>query len=249
MEMGAAVAGLDACRQGGNVLHGAGFVVHRHAGGQHGVLVHRGQEFLDVQVAVRLGQDLHHLKAFVFQRAGRKLHAGVFKPRDHHLVAPLPPGHGRAPDGHIVAFGAAAGEVDLVAAAVQRFGDAGPGIFDAVLGSHRRVVEAAGIGPQFHQRIVDDLGHRRVDAGGCGVVQIMKLGVGKHTDSSHFCTKLYRINYTRPPPEKQPPTQNFFSVLAQKNRGPAFHRSAAKMYAYSPKSSAAFFIIWRMGRL
>ena len=40
--------------------------------------------------------------------------------------------HGRAPDGHIIAFGAAAGEVDLILAAMQGLCNACAGRVDPV---------------------------------------------------------------------------------------------------------------------
>ena len=69
---------------------------------------------------------------------------------------------------------------------MQRFGNAGAGRFNAVLRGHGGVVQAAGVGPEFHQRVVDDLGDSGVHAGGGGVIQIMELRVGKHRHSSHF---------------------------------------------------------------
>ena len=64
MEVGAAVACLDALAQRGNVLHRAGLVVDGHTGGQHGVLVDFRKEFLGVDAAVRAGQHFNHGEAF-----------------------------------------------------------------------------------------------------------------------------------------------------------------------------------------
>lgn len=105
---------------------------------------------------------------------------------DDDLIAPVAAGHRGTIDGHIVALRPAGREVNFIAAAVQRFGNAGAGRFDTVLRGHGGVVQAAGVGPEFHQSIVDDLGHGGVHAGGGGVIQIMDLRVGKHRHSSHF---------------------------------------------------------------
>ena len=72
------------------------------------------------------------------------------------------------------------------------------------LGGNGGVIQAAGIGPKLSQRLADGLRHRRIHPGRGGVIKIMQLGVGKHnTHSSHYCTKLYRLNYTRSPSKKQ----------------------------------------------
>ena len=65
MEVGAAVARLDALAQSRNVLHRAGLVVDGHAGGQHGIFVDLLQEFLCVDATVPAGQNLHHREALV----------------------------------------------------------------------------------------------------------------------------------------------------------------------------------------
>ena len=183
-----------------DVLHGAGLVVDGHAGGQHRVFVDLGQEFLRVNASVRPGHDLDDGEALVLQRADGALHAGVFKTRDDDFIAPVLTRAGRAGHGHVVALTAAGREVDFIAAAVQRFGYAGAGRGNGILRGNGGVIQAAGVGPKLSQRLADSLRHRRVHPGRGGVIKIMQLGVGKHsTHSSHYCTKLYRLNYTRSP--------------------------------------------------
>ena len=204
MEVGAAVARLNALAQRRDVLHGAGLVVDGHAGGQYRVFVDLGQEFLRVNASVRPGHDLDDGEALVLQRADGALHAGVFKARDDDLIAPVLTRAGRAGHGHVVALTAAGREVDFIAAAVQRFGHAGAGRGNGILRGNGGVIQAAGVGPKLSQRLADGLRHRRVHPGRGGVIKIMQLGVGKHsTHSSHYCTKLYRLNYTRSPSKKQ----------------------------------------------
>ena len=174
------------------------------AGGQHRVFVDLGQEFLRVNASVRPGHDLDDGEALVLQRADGALHAGVFKACDDDLIAPVLTRAGRAGHGHVVALTAAGREVDFIAAAVQRFGHAGAGRGNGILRGNGGVIQTAGVGPKLSQRLADGLRHRRVHPGRGGVIKIMQLGVGKHsTHSSHYCTKLYRLNYTRSPSKKQ----------------------------------------------
>ena len=201
---GCGCCALDALAQRRDVLHSAGLVVDGHAGGQHRVFVDLGQEFLRVNASVRPGHDLDDGEALVLQRADGALHAGVFKARDDDLIAPVLTRAGRAGHGHVVALTAAGREVDFIAAAVQRFGHAGAGRGNGILRGNGGVIQAAGVGPKLSQRLADGLRHRRVHPGRGGVIKIMQLGVGKHsTHSSHYCTKLYRLNYTRSPSKKQ----------------------------------------------
>ena len=189
VEVRAGVARLDAGGQRGDVLHGAGLVVDGHAGGQHGVFVDLGEEFGGVQRAVGFGRDFHNGKALAAQRASRQLDAGVLEPGDDDLAAPGAPRDGRAPQGHVVALGTAGGKVDFVAAAAQRFGYAGAGGVDGLLGLDRRVVQAAGVGPQRLDGAGDDVGHLRVHHGGGGVIQIMKMRVGTHGQKPRFSVR------------------------------------------------------------
>ena len=187
MEVGAAVAGLDALAQSGDILHRAGLVVDGHAGGKDGAFVDLGQKFLRVDAAIRAGQNLNNGEALVLQGADGALHAGVLEPGHDDFIAPVLAWAGRAVDGHVVALAAAGGEVDFVAAAVQGLGHPGAGGHNGVLRGHGGVIQAAGVGPVFHHGRGDGLRHRRVHPGGSSVVQIMQLGVGKHnTHSSHF---------------------------------------------------------------
>ena len=155
-------------------------------------------------MAVPLRGDLDDGEAFVLQRADGALHAGVFKARDDDLIAPVLTRAGRTGHGHVVALTAASRKVDFIAAAVQRFGHAGAGRGNGILRGNGGVIQAAGVGPKLSQRLADGLRHRRVHPGRGGVIKIMQLGIGKHsTHSSHYCTKLYRLNYTRSPSKKQ----------------------------------------------
>ena len=115
----------------------------------------------------------------------------MLKAGDDNFAAPRPARAGRAVDGHIVALAAAGGKVDLIAAAVQRFGNAGAGRLDGVLRGHGRVVQAAGVRPKLRQGRADGLCHRRVNPSGGGVIEIMQLGVGKHTTHSSHFTQSY----------------------------------------------------------
>ena len=170
MEMGAAVFLFDARRQCGNILHRAGLVVHRHAGGQHGAFVHRREKFFRGKGAVPLRQDFHHVEPEVPQRPDGPLHAGMLKPGYHDFIAPVPPGQRRAPHRHVVALRPAGGEIHFVTAAVQRFGHAGAGGLQRKLAFHRRVVQTAGIGPAGQHRLMDDVRHRGVHHGGGGII-------------------------------------------------------------------------------
>ena len=124
--------------------------------------------------------------------------------KNHHLCGGGSFHGSRAGHGHVVALTAAGREVDFIAAAVQRFGHAGAGRGNGILRGNGGVIQAAGVGPKLSQRLADGLRHRRVHPGRGGVIKIMQLGVGKHsTHSSHYCTKLYRLNYTRSPSKKQ----------------------------------------------
>ena len=181
---GTAVFCLDLCRQTGNVLHGAGLVVDRHAGHQNRVFVHRVDQLAHIQTAVGLGKDLHHGKAPVLQRPDGTLDTGVLEPGGDNLVAPGLPRNGRAQNGQVVALASAGGEIDLIPGAVQRFGNSAAGHRQLMLGQDGRLVQAGRIGPAVAHGVIDDIGHRRVHHGGGGVVQVVQIGVGSHDGKS-----------------------------------------------------------------
>ena len=139
-----------------NGLHGADLVVGVHDAHQHRAGGQRGPQRFRVHQAVGVHREVGDLEAELLQELAGVEHAVVFDSGGDDVVAPLLGGEGDALDGGVVRLAAAAGEDDLVGAAIQDAGHREAGLVHGLAGLLSQAVDTGGVA-----EFPGEVGHHR----------------------------------------------------------------------------------------
>ena len=167
-------------------LDGANLVVGVHDGHQACLLGDGLLQLLGPDDAVLVDVQVGDGKALLLQGLAGVEHRVVLKGGGDDVVLALAlHGAGSALNGPVVAFGAAAGEVDFPWLGPQAAGHRGPGLLQGALGLLAQSVKAGGVAVYFFIEGEHGLQHLGGNGGGGGVVRV-NLPVHGMTFLSYF---------------------------------------------------------------
>ena len=171
-------------------LKGADLIVGVHNGHQAGLLRDGGLQLLGPDNAVFVDRQVGDSEALLFQCLAGVQHRVVLESGSDDMgLALFLHGVGRALNGPVVAFGAAAGEVDFPGLGAQAAGHGLAGLFQGLFGLLAQGVQAGGVAIHFLIKGQHGLQHLGSDSGGGGVVRVNL--------SAHVCSSFLSVTGKR----------------------------------------------------
>ena len=164
--------GLGDAAQFLNGLQGADFVVGHHHRYQGGIRPHGLFQLRRVHQPLPVHRQVGHLKALFLQLLGGMEHRVVLDGAGDDVLALVPAGVGRPPQGPVVRFGAAAGKVDFSRLGPQGLRRLLPGLLYRLARLPPRLVHRGGVSVAAGQIGHHGLQHRLGDSGGGRVIHV-----------------------------------------------------------------------------